>query len=67
MNRDKRLYFDDLHVGQRFTSGTHVIDETQIKAPTACPAREGSWTLDDRKSEGLIMCKSAMGQCRRAT
>ena len=32
MNRDKRLYLDDLHVGQRFTSGTHVIDETQIKA-----------------------------------
>jgi len=32
MNRDKRLYLDDLRVGQRFTSGTHVIDETQIKA-----------------------------------
>src|SRR6516162_8306038 len=32
MNRDKRLYLDDLHVGQPFTSGTHVIDETQIKA-----------------------------------
>jgi acyl dehydratase len=26
------LYFDDLHVGQRFTSGTHLIDEAQIKA-----------------------------------
>jgi acyl dehydratase len=26
------LYFDDLHVGQRFVSGTHVIDEAQIKA-----------------------------------
>jgi hypothetical protein len=36
MNRDKRLYLDDLHVGQRFTSGTHVIDETQIKG--ICPA-----------------------------
>ena len=32
MNRDKRLYLDDLHVGQRFTSETHVIDKTQIKA-----------------------------------
>ena len=27
-----QLYLDDLHVGQRFVSGTHVIDETQIKA-----------------------------------
>jgi len=26
-----RLYLDDLHVGQRFTSGTHVVDEEQIK------------------------------------
>jgi acyl dehydratase len=27
-----RLYLDDLHVGQRFTSATHAIDDTQIKA-----------------------------------
>jgi acyl dehydratase len=27
-----RHYLDDLHVGQRFTSATHTIDETQIKA-----------------------------------
>jgi acyl dehydratase len=27
-----RLYLDDLHVGQRFTSAAHTIDETQIKA-----------------------------------
>ena len=26
------LYFDDLHVGQRWTSGTHLIDEGQIRA-----------------------------------
>jgi len=25
-------YLEDLHVGQRFTSGTHVLDESQIKA-----------------------------------
>jgi acyl dehydratase len=25
------LYLDDLEVGQRFTSGTHVIEETRIK------------------------------------
>jgi len=30
MQRDKRLYLDDLHVGQRFTSGTHVIDEIKV-------------------------------------
>jgi acyl dehydratase len=27
-----RLYLDDLHVGRRFTSRTHVIDEAQITA-----------------------------------
>jgi acyl dehydratase len=26
------LYLEDLHVGQRFLSGTHAIDEEQIKA-----------------------------------
>ena len=29
---EKLFYLDDLHVGQRFTSGTHRIDEEQIKA-----------------------------------
>ncbi len=29
---DDRLYLDDLHIGQRFTSGIHVVDEEQIKA-----------------------------------
>jgi acyl dehydratase len=27
-----RLNLDDLHIGQRFTSGTHLLDEEQIKA-----------------------------------
>ena len=26
------LYLDDLHVGQRFKSGTHILDAAQIKA-----------------------------------
>jgi acyl dehydratase len=26
----ERLYLDDLHVGQRFMSGTHAVDEDQI-------------------------------------
>jgi len=29
---DPRLYLDDLQVGQRFNSGTYVIEENQIKA-----------------------------------
>jgi acyl dehydratase len=32
IDRDQRLYLDDFHVGQRFTSATHVIDTAQIKA-----------------------------------
>lgn len=28
----KALYFEDLHVGQRFVSGTQQVDESQIKA-----------------------------------
>jgi len=27
-----KLFLDDLHVGQRFSSGAHAIDEQQIKA-----------------------------------
>ncbi|SRR5712691_361792 len=29
---DGRLYLDDLHVGQRFTSATHAVDAAQITA-----------------------------------
>lgn len=32
LHRDGLLYLDDLKVGQRFMSGTHAIDEAQIKA-----------------------------------
>ena len=30
--RSDQLYLEDLHVGQRFTSGEHRLDEAQIKA-----------------------------------
>jgi acyl dehydratase len=30
--RKEPLFLDDLHVGQRFTSGSHLIDAEQIKA-----------------------------------
>ena len=26
-----QLYLEDLHIGQRFTSGTHVMEEASIK------------------------------------
>ena len=29
--KSEKLYLDDLQVGQRFTSGSHLVDETQIK------------------------------------
>ena len=29
---EHRLYLEDFHVGQRFTSGTHVVDAQEIKA-----------------------------------
>ena len=29
---DNRLYFDDLQIGQRFTSRAYVVDEEQIKS-----------------------------------
>ena len=32
LSRKELLYFDDLHVGQRFVSGTYLIDEERIKA-----------------------------------
>lgn len=31
-DQHRGLYLDDLSVGQRFTSGSHAIDEAQIKA-----------------------------------
>jgi acyl dehydratase len=30
--QSERLYLDDLHVGRRFASGTHALDERQILA-----------------------------------
>jgi acyl dehydratase len=31
-DRGPRLYLEDLHVGRRFTSAAHLVDEAQIKA-----------------------------------
>jgi acyl dehydratase len=43
---DPRLYLDDLQVGQRFNSGTYVIEETQIKA-FAAPFDPQPFHLDE--------------------
>ena len=32
MKQTGHLYLEDLHVGQRFTSATHLMEETRIKA-----------------------------------
>ena len=31
MSEGQQLYLDDLHVGQRFTSGTYLMEETRIR------------------------------------
>ena len=31
MSEQEKLYLDDLHVGQRFTSGTYLMEEARIK------------------------------------
>ena len=35
MSEQAYLYRDDLHIGQRFTSGTYVMEEEQIKESAA--------------------------------
>jgi acyl dehydratase len=47
----QRLYLDDLHVGQRFTSATHAIDEAQIKA-YARQYDPQPFHLDDEAAKG---------------
>nr|ALV86500.1 MaoC domain protein dehydratase [uncultured bacterium 20] len=49
----ERLYLDDLEVGQRFVTGTHTIDEAEIKAF----AREFDpqpFHLDDEAAKGTL-------------
>jgi acyl dehydratase len=48
-----RLYLDDLHVGQRFTSATHKIDETQIKA-FAAQFDPQPFHTDEKAAEGTV-------------
>ena len=48
------LYLDDLHVGRRFTSQTHTIDEAQIKA-FACQFDPQPFHLDDDAAQATIL------------
>jgi acyl dehydratase len=50
---DDRLYLDDLHVGQRFISGAHAIDEAQIKA-FASQFDPQPFHLDDEAAKGTL-------------
>ena len=47
------LYFEDLHAGQRFVSGTHPIDESQIKA-FAKEFDPQPFHLDDEAARGTL-------------
>jgi acyl dehydratase len=52
MTADK-LYLDDLHVGYRHTSGTHTIDEAEIKA-FARQFDPQPFHLDDSGAKGTL-------------
>jgi acyl dehydratase len=48
-----RLYLDDLHPGQRFTSGTHLIDALQIQ-DFARKFDPQPFHLDDETAKGTL-------------
>jgi|EndMetStandDraft_8_1072994.scaffolds.fasta_scaffold58524_2 acyl dehydratase len=48
-----RLYLEDLHVGQRFTSATHTIEAAQIKA-FAAQFDPQPFHLDDAAAQGTL-------------
>jgi acyl dehydratase len=50
---DHRLYLEDLEVGRRFTSATHVVDEAQIKA-YAAQFDPQPFHLDDTAARGTL-------------
>ena len=47
------LYLDDLHVGQRFTSETHTLDEAQIKG-FAVQFDPQPFHTDEQSAEGTF-------------
>jgi acyl dehydratase len=49
----QRLHLEELSVGQRFTSGTHVVDAAQIKA-FAAQFDPQPFHLDDEAAKGTL-------------
>jgi acyl dehydratase len=49
----RRLYLDELHVGQRFASGTHTLDADQIVA-FATQYDPQPFHLDDQAAHGTV-------------
>src|SRR5256885_16924091 len=47
------LYLEDLHIGQRFASGAHAVDEAQIKA-FAGQIDPQPFHLDDATAKGTL-------------
>jgi acyl dehydratase len=52
-DRGKRLYLDDIHVGQRFTSRAHAVDKAQIKT-FARQFDPQPFHLDDEAAKGTM-------------
>ncbi len=52
-NTERHLYLEDIHPGQRFTSGTHTLDEAQIKA-FAHQFDPQPFHLDDEAAKGSL-------------
>jgi acyl dehydratase len=53
MRETERLYLDDLHVGQRFTSDTHLMEEARIKG-FAAEFDPQPFHLDEAAAEASI-------------
>ena len=53
MHHERRLFLDDLYVGQRFTSGTYRMDEERIKA-FAAEFDPQPFHLDEVAAQGSV-------------
>src|SRR6202161_750757 len=62
---DTGLYLDDLQVGQRFTSGSYIIEEAKIKA-FAAEFDPQPFHLDESAAQASIFKGLAASGCHRA-
>ena len=58
---DRRLYLEDLHVGQRFVSRSHAIDKEQMKA-FAAEFDPQAFHLDDEAAKTTLFGGLATGR-----